>query len=88
MISRSKIRQLEEKFSKTRKGEGFIVWHDITQDGRLLDDDGYVMNKEKVKLIEKIDQEAKEIGGKVFFEVSCAEPKIRGNSVITPYLQK
>lgn len=87
MITRSKINQLEGKFSRTQKGSGSIVWHNISQDGRLLDENGFIMTNHEVKIIELADREVYARGGKVFFEQSCDEPKLKLHSTVTPYLQ-
>lgn len=84
MITSLKIHQLEKRLNRSRKGH-FIVWHELTEDGRLIDKNGFVMNKEEVWQIEKEDKLADEMGNRVFFEVSLNEPKLKQRSVTVPY---
>ena len=88
MITLLKIKQLERKFAQSPKGESFIVWHEISEDGRLLDKNGLVMTKEEVKVIEKEDQEVQKRGGNVWFEKSCYPPKLKKDSTTIPYFIK
>ena len=87
MITRSKINQLEGKFLRTQKGNSPIVWHDISHDGRLLDENGFIMTNHEAKIIELADREVYARGGKVFFEQSCDDPILKLHSAVTPYLQ-
>lgn len=87
MITLTKIKQLESNFSKRQRKFELIIWHDISKDGRLLDKDGYVMTTQESDSIEKSDREYREIGGKVFFEESCTDPKIKPNSTSNAYHQ-
>ena len=88
MITRMKVRQIEDRFTRSSKGSRPIICHDITEDGRLLDKDDYVMTKQEVRLIEKEDEEIHKRGGIVFFLTSYCEPKFKTDSETVPYYVK
>lgn len=89
MITRSKLNQLEEKLAKiNRKNNGGVLWRDITEDGRLLDGDDYIMSDQEVKLIRQEDEKAKQQGYIIFCLLSLSDPKMRPDSSMIPYFQK
>lgn len=86
MITRSKLNQLEEKLAQiNRKNDGGILWRDITEDGRLLDSNDYIMTDQEVKLIKQEDEEVKQRGYTIFCLLSYCEPKLKPKSSTTPY---
>jgi hypothetical protein len=86
MITRSKVSRLEEKFARMdRKQNGGIVVRDITEDGRLLDSNDYVMSEKEVELVKKEDKEMSERGKVIVCLLSYSEPKLKPDSATKPY---
>ena len=84
MITRSRIRQLERRLLKTDKGEYLLIKHHISDDGRLLDKDGFVMTEEEVKQVAKEDQKTQE-RPRVMVFIKDGDPKLKPGSTTIPY---
>jgi hypothetical protein len=85
MITKSKLHQLEKRFTKTRVGKGYIVWHNVDEGGRLVDKDGYIMTNNEVEFIRKSDRVERENGGTVFCEILTYRAKLKPGSATIPY---
>ena len=86
MSSKLKIKQLEKKYKQvTRNRDKVFVVRDITEDGRLLDKDAYIMTEEEVRQISKQDAEIHKQGGTVVLLTSYRDLKLKSNSATKPY---
>lgn len=89
MITHTKVRQLEKRFIRSPKGRGPFVVRDVTEDGRLLDKEDFVMTDQEVKLVKKEDEEIDRLNGKIIFltQYSYPEtgPKLKPGSATVPY---
>lgn len=86
MITRGKLLSLEKKFMKSAKQTfGGLVIRKITQDGRLLGNDNYLLTRAQLKQIEIEDMEAKERGCTIVNLVSYDVPKLKLGSSKIPY---
>ncbi len=86
MSTKLKIKQLEKKYKLIARQQGkTMVYHDITNDGRLLDKEDFIMTKEEVKQIAKEDAEVHKNDGILVFMLSYSEPKMKPNSATEPY---
>lgn len=89
MITHAKVQQLEKRFIRSPKGSRPFVVRDITEDGRLLDKEGYVMTNEEVKLIKKEDMEIDKLNGKIILVTQYSdpqtEPKLKPGSATVSY---
>lgn len=83
MITRNRIISLEKRFlNNTRLNDGGIVIRSITQDGRLLDKDNYLLTSAEVKKIEKDNLKIKERGCTIVNLVSYEVSKVKPSSSI------
>ena len=84
MITRTKVKQLEKRYTRRAHADGKrIISCDVTEDGRLLDDEGYVMTDEEVKQFKaKNEETGVDI---VICERSYEEPKLKAGSTTVPY---
>lgn len=87
MTTHATIRRLERRLIQSAKGKRFLIWRDITEDGRLLDANGFVVTEEEIRLIQKEDAEARERGGIVCCKVSYRKPKLKPKSTTVPYYE-
>lgn len=89
MITHTKVRQLEKRFIRSPNGTGPFVVHDVTEDGRLLDKESFVMTDEEVKLVKEEDNEIDRLNGKIILvtQYSYPEtgPKLKSGSATVPY---
>ncbi len=65
-MTRSKIKQLEGKYTKAYINKRPITWRSISSDGKLLHEDGNVMTAKEVKAIELADREIRARGGQIW----------------------
>lgn len=89
MITHTKVRQLEKRLTGSPKGNGPFVVRDITEDGRLLDKEDFVMTNEEVKRIKREDKEIDRLHGTIVLVTQYADPetglKFKHGSATTPY---
>lgn len=85
MTTHATIRRLELRLIQSAKGKRTLIWRDITQDGRLLDANGFVVTEEAMRLTQKGDAEARERGGIMCYKVSYRIPNLKPESATVPY---
>lgn len=88
MITRAKIKQLEGKYIKAYMSKCPITWHESSSDGRLLDEDGYVMTDREVKVVELADREVHARGGAIWYLIEPCDPRVKPHSTVTPHFKK
>lgn len=92
MINKTKVNQLERRFNQTDKGKGPVVCHKLTYDGRLVDEEGFVMTNDEVKLVADEDKKTNERRGIVVLirntDDEEEKPKLKPGSATIPYRSK
>ncbi|OGY20798.1 MAG: hypothetical protein A3A65_01330 [Candidatus Chisholmbacteria bacterium RIFCSPLOWO2_01_FULL_49_14] len=78
MTTKVRLRQLESKFDKARNKDKYVeVVRHITQDGRLIDGEGYFLSEAEASQIEKENEEVSKNGGMVIYLTQFSEPQAR-----------
>lgn len=78
MTSTSSIKRLENKYDRltSRSATEFVVRH-ICDDGRPIDENGFLLTSEEIRKNEIEDQETCQQGGMIIELTNYSEPKIR-----------
>ena len=76
MITKTKIKQLERKarhitISRNRR----LTVRNVIKDGRYVDEDGYLLTEEEIRLMKKENQEITKNGGIIIDLLSYQYPK-------------
>lgn len=77
MITKTKMKQLEEKCNLIKRSKQGWTMRDLDQNHRPMGKDGYLLSKKEIELQKKEDEEIDNNGGMVIHLVHCYEGKIR-----------
>ena len=78
MTTLATIKQLEKRYDRlNNEDKRYIVVRHITQDDKLIDQEGYLLSKDEIKRIEKEDEELTNRRGMAVYLTSYSQPKIR-----------
>lgn len=74
----NKIKNIENMLNQiTKKGNHLLVIRNITPDGRLMDNNHYLLSEKETMKIKNEDEETERNGGLIVNVVSYYEPKLR-----------
>ena len=79
MTSKIRINQLEKKYYRISNigMENVLVVRKITQGGRLMNEEGYLLNETETRKTKEEDEAIRNSKGTVVYLTSYSEPKIR-----------
>lgn len=77
MITRATIKQLEKRYNRISNKDNVIVVRHVTQDNKLMDQEGYLLSEDEVKRVKKEDEKVENGRGLVVYLTSYGEPKTR-----------